>query len=497
MICVIFVTFVFILFNPLLAMKILKNYFLVYLFSLFILSCSSENNSPESQNNNNTPTIPVFETTAIPKYSQRVGNANDGYTYLTTGDYMSSGIPYDAFILGIGKDNSNVLNRTGDNAVISPEFTAITAKNGVRIVALNCLQCHATKINNQFIIGLGNTNIDFTKNRADDIATLNTGIKILYGENSLEWEAYETFKKNIEIIGSKTITKTKGVNPADKTTMVLTAYRDKNTLELLENPALTISNEVIPSDVPAWWLLKKKNALFYHAIGREDFNRSMITMVLATLNDKEKAEEVDAKMKDILAYIFSLEAPKYPFEIDQNLAKTGEIIFNNNCVVCHGTYGTNNSYPNLLVSLKTIDTDAALSNLYTNTTNESTYFKDWFNTGWFGSGSNGLLVKADGGYIAPPLDGIWATAPYFHNASVPTIEDVLNSKNRPKYWSRTFDNTDYNKEKVGWNYTSENSKMNTQTYDTTLKGYGNGGHTFGDKLNNAERNALIEYLKTL
>ena len=34
-------------------------------------------------------------------------------------------------------------------------------------------------------------------------------------------------------------------------------------------------------------------------------------------------------------------------------------------------------------------------------------------------------------------------------------------------------------------------------YDTTQPGYGNGGHTFGDRLSAAERVAVIEYLKTL
>jgi hypothetical protein len=34
-------------------------------------------------------------------------------------------------------------------------------------------------------------------------------------------------------------------------------------------------------------------------------------------------------------------------------------------------------------------------------------------------------------------------------------------------------------------------------YDTTLPGYGNGGHTFGDALSDADRKAVIEYLKTL
>ncbi len=34
-------------------------------------------------------------------------------------------------------------------------------------------------------------------------------------------------------------------------------------------------------------------------------------------------------------------------------------------------------------------------------------------------------------------------------------------------------------------------------YDTARFGLGNGGHRFGDKLNDEERSDLIEYLKTL
>ena len=34
-------------------------------------------------------------------------------------------------------------------------------------------------------------------------------------------------------------------------------------------------------------------------------------------------------------------------------------------------------------------------------------------------------------------------------------------------------------------------------YDTTQRGYGNGGHTFGDALDDASRRAVLEYLKTL
>ena len=101
------------------------------------------------------------------------------------------------------------------------------------------------------------------------------------------------------------------------------------------------------------------------------------------------------------------------------------------------------------------------------------------------------------GYIAPPLDGIWCTSPYLHNGSVPTLEALLNSSERPKYWSRSYQQNDYNYEEVGWNYTRHEAPGGSAVYNTTLKGYGNYGHTFGDKLSPAQRKAVIEYLKTL
>jgi hypothetical protein len=40
------------------------------------------------------------------------------------------------------------------------------------------------------------------------------------------------------------------------------------------------------------------------------------------------------------------------------------------------------------------------------------------------------------GYVTPPLHGVWASAPYFHNGSVPTVWDVLKPADRPKVWRR-------------------------------------------------------------
>src|SRR5262249_18011247 len=119
----------------------------------------------------------------------------------------------------------------------------------------------------------------------------------------------------------------------------------------------------------------------------------------------------------------------------------------------------------------------------------------------------GYEVRATKGYQAPPLDGIWATAPYFHNGSAPTVYHVLNSKARPEIFTRSFktDAEDYDAQKLGWQYSEvtpyPDKKANgdelRKIYDTKQPGRGNGGHTFGDKLTDEERMAVIEYLKTL
>ena len=150
-------------------------------------------------------------------------------------------------------------------------------------------------------------------------------------------------------------------------------------------------------------------------------------------------------------------------------------------------------YPNLLIPQSTIQTDSLLQ--ASNYSNPE--FVDWFNKSWFSSGDHpGKLVPFKG-YLAPPLDGIWITAPYLHNGSVPSLEAVLNSAIRPKYWSRSFEKPQYNYDNPGWVFSVHEQPTDRIIYNTTLPGYGNYGHYFGDKLTNTERKAVIEYLKTL
>ena len=124
-------------------------------------------------------------------------------------------------------------------------------------------------------------------------------------------------------------------------------------------------------------------------------------------------------------------------------------------------------------------------------------YADWFNKSWFATSAFPAFIRPQPGYVAPPLDGIWITAPYFHNGSVPTLEAVLNSSLRPRYWKRNFNDQQYDYKNIGWRYKKMRSPYTKKIYNTDIPGYGNYGHYFGDGLSNAERKAVIEYLKTL
>lgn len=430
----------------------------------------------------------------IPASPQRLGgDPKKGFEYLTTGDYVRSGVPYDIFLFGGGSDKNNYLHRDGRNATVPHDFTAIKAANGEILVAPNCLQCHAQIFEGQLIVGLGNSLVDFTKGPRLDASNFTMLENMLKARAPKQYEAAAPFITVSKAVAPYINLQTRGVNVADHLTALLAAHRDPVTFRWHDELTLQPSQQIVPTDTPPWWLLKKKNGMFYNGFGRGDFGRFLMASNLLTVNDTSESRSVDEHMPDMLAYIYSIEPPKYNGTIDQPLASKGRIIFERNCSSCHGTYGNKSSYPNLLIPESTIGTDSLLVR-----SNYSTpQFLDWFNKSWFTMGDHPAHLVPFNGYIAPPLDGIWVSAPYLHNGSVPTLEALLNSKLRPRYWSRNFDHPQYDRKKVGWVYEVKDKPGGKEVYNTDLPGYGNYGHYFGDALTDAERKAVIEYLKTL
>jgi cytochrome c5 len=126
---------------------------------------------------------------------------------------------------------------------------------------------------------------------------------------------------------------------------------------------------------------------------------------------------------------------------------------------------------------------------------------EWLN--WSsGQKVGGQEARVKQAYKARPLSGVWATPPYLHNGSVPTLHDLLvPASERP----RTFylGTKRYDAKKLG--YESARFKGGFE-YDTRITGNSNAGHEFDDRkapgvigprLSDADRGALLEYLKTL
>jgi hypothetical protein len=95
-------------------------------------------------------------------------------------------------------------------------------------------------------------------------------------------------------------------------------------------------------------------------------------------------------------------------------------------------------------------------------------------------------------YKARPLTGTWASAPYLHNGSMPTLYDLLlPPAERPKEFS--VGRWEYDPKKVG--YVSDGEVP--FVLDTSLTGNSNRGHEYGVTLPDEDRWALVEHLKTL
>jgi hypothetical protein len=345
------------------------------------------------------------------------------------------------------------------------------SKKGLQI---DCLVCHGGSIGGKSYIGLGNTTLDLDAlladlNRADGKMRPLTGFVL----NS-----------------------SRGTVNAPQVAAVLISLRNTD-LSWRRFP-LPLGAHFPEMDVPAWWLLKRKQTLY--SDGRTDARavRSHMQFLLGDLS-LEELKALEPTFRDIVVYLKSIEPPKYPFPIDRDKAARGAIIFRRNCAKCHGTYGPEGEYPNRIVELKVIGTDPARA------LGMSDRLVAHYNSTWFAE--EYPVDETMTGYQAPPLDGLWATAPYLHNGSVPSLATLLNSKTRPKRFRRppSTDFAHYDQVNVGWKFepvpeaedAAGPASERRWIFDSTRFGLGNGGHTFGDPLSDADRMDLIEYLKTL
>lgn len=440
--------------------------------------------------------------TSIAHVKQRSGSPDRGRDHLLNSSYIDCGLPYSLFVSQMQEQNaraSDVVSlklpaRTGSGQDLPYFNNLIVDKNGQKTVTNNCLTCHAAPLFGEIVVGLGNEFLDFTSDSSREVERLGLLLK-----DPSETAVWQRFADKIAVVAPYTITSTVGANAANNLTFALMAHRDPKTLHWSDDPLLDPPDkEVLPVSVPPWWRMAKKNAMFYQGQARGDHSRFMMTASLLCVDGVDDVAKTDAYAADIRAYIASLEPPQYPFPIDYAKIELGRSIFQSNCMRCHGDPTQPNGYPNLIIPLEEIGTDPELA---LQAAEDYQRFVEWSRQSWFGKDTDFIPLQ---GYMPPPLDGIWATAPFLHNGSVPTLEAVLDSKIRPAYWRHTVER-EFDPNAVGWTYNvlsqGKSDELphseNKWIYDTTQRGYSNSGHEFGDALTDIERATLIEFLKTL
>ncbi|MDQ8023136.1 MAG: hypothetical protein REI94_14965 [Moraxellaceae bacterium] len=186
-------------------------------------------------------------------------------------------------------------------------------------------------------------------------------------------------------------------------------------------------------------------------------------------------------------YLAKYKAPKFPLPVDAARATQGKAVFDQQCATCHASPRTGTVVP-----LAEIGTDD--KRILTWTKEAAVAANRVVRE--MGIERPGLVEAPLTGYVAQHLDGIWLRAPYLHNGSVPTLRDLLEPPaQRPTLFHRGYDLLD--PQKVGFVSTGPRAEQVGTPFDVRLHGNGNGGHDFGTTLPAADKDALVEYLKTL
>lgn len=446
---------------------------------------------------------------------EKTADSAKGRDYLLNGDYIGCGVPIelmrrmdhlakklpDGISLGGGFDSPifadpGIEGRHGVNAELNYSYNAFESKSGEMVVNSNCLTCHGGVVGDQMIIGLGDSTRDFTT----DTGMAPKVLKMFY-ESDAEREEAAHLIKSIEGTKDYIRADTIGANPAINMTYALFSHRDPATLEWSVEPLIQPPFKTFPAvDVPPWWRQAKRKTAFYNAEFSTGRHRAMALAALICADDPQDMVDRDDKFRDVQAYLESLSAPRFPGAINHGWAEEGEAVFNDHCASCHGTYGPDGVYEEKVIPIDVVGTDPEVMNQQTGLNHQR--FRSWGEEFYREVYKEDIFTEGKRGYVAPPLDGVWATAPYLHNGSVPDMESLLNSRLRPKYFKRSFDPKEYDIQRMGWPYkTLRYGKRgmwgDKKIYDTTRWSFSNKGHTFGDHLSQHDRLRVMEYLKTL
>lgn len=347
--------------------------------------------------------------------------------------------------------------------------------------AMNCLACHGGKVAGEVIPGLPNSHI-----------ALQTFVEDTIKLKLVRFEPLAHLEKGT--MSGIPLSFTNGTTNAVVFGIVLGSLRNPDMSVDTSKPIPLVTHHDV--DAPPFWNVRKKSHLYIDGFAPKSA-RPLVQFMMIPRNDRATILSWEDDFEDVLAWIESVEPPAYPWPVEQELAARGERLFVQNCAECHGTYGQQETYPEVTVPLDVVGTDPVRLHALT------PEHRRWMQSGWMSRFGRDEVILDPQGYVAPPLDGIWASAPYLHNGSVPTIWHLFHPAERPAVWLRTEDG--YDRARLGLEVTEfeavpadvTNTAARRRYFDSSPTGKSTSGHEFPDVLSEDEKRAVMEYLKTL
>ncbi len=411
---------------------------------------------------------------------------------------------------------------------------------GLDVMSISCAACHARNLFGRSVLGLNNLETRASEFLNYATKTKDVPMPLIWLAAEGRQEDYAAFRamqhrlqyhaaKNQRGLGNDTALSNTALSLARRGDDPWAEMTDDSLAHPRPSPFETTPADVKPG---VWWNMKYKNRGFVDGsmTGNVVISNLLWTEIGLGVDVKEFDAWLDENptlLRDLTAAVFAAEAPRWTdffaeASFDVPAAKRGEGVFTRLCAGCHGTYEKAWDAPNsaglalgdLLATTKVVypamtvthavGTDPLRSEMMVPLAKE-------LNRLAFTAKRRIAVEPHPGRYVAPPLVGIWARWPYFHNASVPTLCAVLMpGAARPTsfYVARAEDAArDFDRDCVGFPAADDVDarwRRPERFFDTTVEGLGNGGHDEGIFLRDGqplfsarERLDLLEFLKTL
>lgn len=410
----------------------------------------------------------------------------------------------------------------------------------------NCFSCHATTIGHSIVGGAPNKDLDLKNLTLMKLKATQLSDEALknppYNLTDTEIVVWKGYSKQLTNLMGKEFIKAKvlGDNFGQYISYAYAAFLKPSpqnmddVYDVEHSPSLQKLKDVFdcptcvlaPIHAQPWWVVKYKKKHYWFADSSVDnpiaqAHDFVVNFSLPHAGIPGENPDWQSRVQSqarIFSYIKQTHSPVHPDvkeqKINKQLATEGYEIFHGlkpaskglaRCSSCHGSYvpskegyevyykdkkfsvGTDPVYHQTLQRMMPLANDLREATKSLNTANTPNYLVP--------------DMSAEAAYAAPPLDGVWATGPYFHNGSVPTILEVLQPSLRPKFWVRTPNAEDYDFKNLGVTYkvtaTNKDAQRN-RIYDTTWPAYSNQGHEKQvSVLSEKDALALIEFFKCL